>query len=86
MKILGLNSFNAKNGDKWLVVSGVQKWDHPDGKKGYENCEHWFRNPDSSLSDMLKLGASVEVLYRKGANRTYAFDVVQVDDDIDINF
>lgn len=44
MKILGLNSFTAKNGDHWLVASGVQKFSFPQGKKGYENCEHWFRN------------------------------------------
>lgn len=33
MKILGLNSFTAKNGDHWLVASGVQKFSFPQGKK-----------------------------------------------------
>ena len=86
MKILGLNNFTSKNGDRWLVASGIQKWDYPEGKKGYQNCEHWFRNPDQAVSDKLQLGASVEVLYRKEGNRTVAFDVVEYDDDIDYEF
>lgn len=86
MKILGLNSFTAKNGDHWLVASGVQKFSFPQGKKGYENCEHWFRNPDQNIIDLLQLGASVEVLYRKEGNRTVAFNVVEAEDDIDLDF
>lgn len=86
MKILGLNSFTSKNGDHWLVASGIQKWSSPQGKKGYENCEHWFRNPDQNIIDMLQLGASVDVLYRKEGNRTIVFNVVEAEDDIDYDF
>ena len=53
MKVLGLNSFTAKNGDHWLVASGVQKFSYPEGKKGYENCEHWFRNPDQNIIERM---------------------------------
>lgn len=86
MKILGLNSFTARSGDHWLVASGVQKFSFPQGKKGYENCEHWFRNPDQHIIDLLQLGASVEVLYRLEGTRTVAFNVVEVEDDIDLDF
>lgn len=86
MKILGINSFNSKNGDHWLVVSGVQKFSFPQGKAGFENCEHWFRNPDQNIIDMCKLGNSIDVLYRKEGNRTVAFSAVEIDDDIKLEF
>lgn len=86
MKILGLNSFNAKNGDSWLVVSGVQKFAFTEGKKGFENCEHWFRNPDQNIRDLCSLGASVDVLYKKEGNRTVPFNVIEIEDDINLNF
>lgn len=86
MKIVGVNRFNSKKGDSWLVLYGVQKFNFPEGKKGYETCEHWIKNPASPLYDKAVLGASVEVLYKKEGNSQIAFDIVESEDDIDLSF
>lgn len=86
MKIVGINKFNSKKGDSWLVLYGLQKFSFPEGKKGFETVEHWIKNPAPALYDKAVLGASCDILYKKEGNSQVAFDIVEAEDDVDLSF
>lgn len=83
MLVVGINSFDSKSGDHYKVLECVKPWAYPQGKKGYEVKEFWFKNStDESLAGV-QLGDNIDV-YFDSSNRPCK--IVDSDDHIDISF